>query len=289
MIVELPSVHQPLTVDVAKSHAALPQIKGDRNLQSSRLSYLKDAHDRGLFHSPIWAVAYCKESGKHYRINGKHSANFLSGLNGHFPKGMSVTVLQFQCDTIAELASLFDQFDSPASTRTRGDSVNVHKSVHESLAAVSKTSALKAIAGIAWHIRNVVGKSLNQADQNQLVHHYSDFLQWQVDLTGTRRMNRAGVVAAMFQSWNIDAVIAKQFWVLVRDQSHEDAKNGSRSLGKFLEISVYNPVEQMTKLKWDSRAFYVKSVHGWNAWITNTTTDLKYHSNSPLPNMKAPK
>jgi hypothetical protein len=286
MITELPSAHLPLTVEAAKAHAALPQIKGDRGLQKTRMEHLIDAHERGLFHSPEWAICYCKETGLTYRMNGKHSANFLMGLNGHFPKTLSVTIKRFECDSLSELAILFDQFDRSISVRTRGDSINVHKSLHGLLDKVSKTSVEKAVAGIAWYIKHVNGTFLSPADQAQLVHHYADFIAWQEPITGTTRMKRAGVVAAMFATWNANPTKAMAFWILVKDQSHEDSRGGSRVLGKFLELAQYNPFETSTKIKWDSRAFYVKSIHGWNAHVTNTTTDLKYHPNAPFPKVK---
>jgi len=287
MIVEREPVLEKLTLDVAKRHAQLPQIKGDRNLTLGHVQALRDVYDKGLFHTPTWAVVYCKENGVTYRFNGKHSSHMLCELNGSFPTKMKVMIIYFECDHVSELPVCFDQFDKRWSVRSPADSMNVHKSLHAELHDVSKTNAQNAVQGIAWYVRNVAETVLSVEEQSQLVHQYPSFIATYAPLISTNRMKRTGVIAAMFGIWMVNGYQEKiiEFWRMVRDQTHEDVKNGSRTLGKFLELAQYN-VDPSTRKNWDPRAFYFKCVHAWNAYVQGISTDLKYHVAAPFPKIR---
>lgn len=284
MITKLPDIHCPLTPAVAAEHASLQQIDGDRKLSTSRTRFLKDRVEKGLFHSPDWAVAYY--GGAKLRINGKHSSTMLAGMNGEFPHGLSVTIKQFQCDAPADLATLFDQFDAPQSARSKNDSTNVHKHLHDELKGISTTNVNVAIAGVVWLLRETSGAFFTAEDMRQLVHQETEFITDVNIYAGTRRLKRPGIMAAMYATRGNNREEWSAFWNAVRDQSHEDSKNGSRVLGKFLELSMYNPLEPGTKTKWDTRAYYCKCVHGWNAAKSSLSTDLKYHKGAPLPKVR---
>jgi hypothetical protein len=196
---------------------------------------------------------------------------------------MFVTIKQFNADNEIDKATLFDQFDSHVSVRTRNESINVHKQLHASLADVSTTAIAAAINGLVWYLRETTGQTFDENDKKQLIHQYQEFIVWANNYVGVRRMKRAGVVAAMFVTHGIDTDSAGAFWNAVRDQNHEDNRHPSRVLGKFLEITIYDPLDRQTKQKWDTRAFYCKCIHGWNAYRGEHGTDLKYHPTAPLP------
>lgn len=281
---KMPTLHTPLTEELAKEHASLPQIDGDRKFRPARMTKLKDLFDQGLFYDPEWAIAYL--DGTKYRINGKHSSHLLISMNGKFPKGMFVTIKQFKCDTPLELATLFEQFDSRISVRTNDECNGVHKSVHPELADLSNSIVSFAVRGVAWVIREESGESLTEDQQRQIIHEHSEFIRWCCPLVGTRRMKKTGVIAAMFKTWSVDSDVATSFWTHVRDQSHEDKENATRRLGKFLELCIYDPLDKSTKQRWDVRALYSKGIHAWNAFRQSRGTDLKYHPSSPLPQPK---
>jgi hypothetical protein len=271
----------PLTRQVAEHHRDLPQIPGDRPLKSSHVKHLHNCHESGLFYSPTWSVVLYQ--GQHLRIDGKHSSNMLCSLNGHFPSNLHVTIRHFLAETEEDLAILFAQFDNQVSTRTRAERARVHLKLHQELSAIAPTSVTKATSGIAYALSDDGTQKFSREDQEQLIHSQKEFILWANQFVGTRRMSRPGAVAAMFMTWMRDNGAANEFWMLVRDQSHEDPKNASRKLGKFLELSIYDPLDQATKRKWTTRAFYVKSIHAWNAWRGNCGTDLKYHETAPWP------
>jgi len=245
---------------------------------------LEDAFIEGLFHDPDWAIVWFR--GRKMRANGKHSSLFLAGLNGDFPKGLSVRIQQFECDTEIDLATLFAQFDPSRSVRTRGDNINVHRAIEPTLREVSQTSTACAVAGLTWLLRQDAGVTFKESDQLQLVHSHAEFIAWVDQYVGMRRLKRTGVVAAMFATWSKDATAAKAFWDHTREQDHEDPKHPTRKLGRFLELSILDPTDPQTKQKWDTRAFYVKCIHAWNAFRAGEGTDLKYHPTAPLPKVR---
>lgn len=282
MIKELRSMHCDLTPAIAAEHSTLPQINGDRSMQKERVAWLKEIIGAGLFHSPEWAVAYI--GGKKIRINGKHSSSVLAAMNGDFPTGLQVTIKQFSCDDETDLATLFDQFDSRRSVRTRGDSMNVHKHLQSALEELSTTAVLKIMAGVTWYLRQEHGLVFGEEESKQLIHEHVEFIRFAGSFCGTRRIGKAGVLAAMFAIFTkAGPAPSRLFWDLVSTQGHESPKNATRILGKFLEICVFDVCDPNTKRKWDTRALYSKCIHGWNAYRRGVGTDLKYHATSPLP------
>lgn len=288
MIKELQTQIVPLTKELATKHAALPCVKGDRLLKSERIAMLRDRHERGLFHAPVWAVCYC--NGKEYRVNGNHSSNFLLSLNGNFPVGMSVVMRQFICDSEGELPVVFDQFDCPWGVRSNLESINVHKSIIDKLENVSRSGALRASEGIAAHVKLTTGVRFTKDDAKQLLSAHPDFIAWAgAGYTTTRRFNKPGVIGAMFATWAVSPAAAQAFWEMVRDLTHPEASNASRTLGEWLKHCELKPVDAYRGVKWDTRAYYCKSIIGWNAYIDGRRTDLKYHPDSDIQTPKNPR
>lgn len=275
MIKELPPIVTLLTPELAREHAALPKVKGDRRITRKRLEEIRDKVRSRLFHSPTWAVATCK--GQRHRMNGGHTSTALAMMNGEFPVGLSVTILQFECDTEDDLVTLFDQFDARWSVRTHNDSLRVHASVHESLDNISTTAINRCVSGISYAVSNDGKDRLSPDAQKTLLNQYADFVVWAKEFVGIRRMSRCGVVAAMFATWSRSPALATGFWLMVRDQNHPDPRHPTRTLGKFLEQSTFDTHNPATGMRWDTRAFYVKGVHAWNACQAGRHTDLKYH------------
>jgi len=280
MITILPSKTTPLTAEVCRNHAALPQIKGDRELKAPRLAELRRRYDQGLFHDPEWAIVYYKGGIK--RANGKHSANMLLGLE-KFPTNLNVRVKRFQATTAHDLAIIFEQFDSRFSLRSRDEATGVHRAAHEELEEIAPSRVSAVVGGIAWHLRATTGKVFNEADQRELIHTYPATIALCAQYSGTRQFKKTGILAAMFATYEANKRRATDFWKAVSEQNHPDNNNASRTLGKFLEKCVYNPYETNTDRKWDTRAYYAKCIHAWNAYLKGEITALKYFPDAELP------
>lgn len=279
----------PLTHEFAKHFSRLPNVKGDRDREKpagrARIGWLYRLLCDGKFHTPKWATAEC--SGMKYRVNGGHSSLMLAELsNGGFPTGMNAVVDEFVCDTRDDLADLFDQFDNRASLRTSSDKVNAHKGVHDALDSVSATDTKNCINGVALYMSGFEkGNKLDEDERIGLIHTHGGFVLWASPFVRVRALRRVGVVAAMYATYQVDPVEAEKFWRLVKEENHPDNKNPTRKLAVYLRESIARPQFATAATKWkrEPRAFFVKSIHAWNAWRDDRTTDLKYHPNAPLP------
>ena len=272
----------PLTREIAEDFFTMPHYKTERPVRPIRMSQLADRLESGLFFSPRWATAVF--NGRVYRMNGQHSSKLLSECNGSFPAGMKVIVDRFQCDTDVDMAELFEQFDARASSRTGGEIINAHGRVHDELDQVSTTVISIAVRGIAYAVcpsgRTVV------EDQARLIHKNTRFIFFAEPLLTSGVLKRAGVVAAMYNTWRKDPTDAKRFWEMVHFETGATPSCPTRVLAKFLltTTAVGNGASNESK-KWDKRAFYVKCITAWNAWRSGKTTALKYYPTSNFPSI----
>lgn len=275
----------PLTRRFVAQFASLPTFLGDRSFETPqgrrRIAWLRRLLDEGKFFSPKWATATL--GGMTYRVNGGHSsAMLLECDNGVFPAHLNAIVDEFKCETAEDLADLFDQFDPRKSIRTINDRITAHKSVHDELADIAPTPLAKGTAGIAAFYSGF-GESerLEEDERIRLIHKHQEFLLWSCRYLGRRALTAVGAVSAMFATWHRDPEDAELFWDAVRDET-EPAGSPSRKVASFLKDRFLPHVQK----KFDSRATYVKCIHGWNAYRTGQSTDLKYTRTAALPRVR---
>lgn len=278
----------PLTPELAANFAGLPSFKGDRQRDSSagmaRIAWLERILHEGKFHTPKWATA--ELDGIMYRVNGGHSSMMLATVNGDFPKGMVAVIDRFRCETRDDLADLFDQFDNRHSIRSGTDKINAHKGVYDDMDSVSPTDVNRAISGIAYFLTDDgQQRRLDEEERIRLIHQYRPFILWAAQFTGRRQFSGVGVVAAIFATWSRSPRLATEFWTQVAEESHPDNWNGSRVLAAFLRDNIGRRKFGTSTPLYNQRVYYVKSIHGWNAWRRNATTDLKYHENCQWPRL----
>jgi len=150
-----------LTVAHVEDMEALEKVPGERELSSSRLSFIKGLLVDGLFDRLEWAKCDCKEDKKIYRMNGQHTTYELRDLldgkidGATFPEGIPVTVDCYECDTKLDLADVFDRFDSHISTRTANDKLGIYMAQHEGMIGIDKGTSNQVLMGVAWGVRNV--------------------------------------------------------------------------------------------------------------------------------------
>jgi hypothetical protein len=277
----------PLTRKLAVEFSQLPTFKGDRQRDTvagkARIAWLERLLADGKFYTPKWATV--KLNGVLYRVNGGHSSLMLANCPEEiFPADMKVVIDRFECDTRHDLADLFDQFDPRRSIRSASEKINAHKGVHNDLDETSPTDINKCISGIAFYLTDDgASKRLDEEERMGLIHEYREFIIWASQFTGRRHLGFVGLVAAMFATYNKSKKAADAFWKQVANEDHPDAKNASRVLAMFLRDSVAMFKPNSREPKWPPRAYYVKSLHAWNAWRRDEVTSLSYYPNAPWP------
>lgn len=284
-----------LDKDLAKSFAELPHFRGDRARETfqgkRRMEWLYALVMRGDFHTPKWATVLC--NGVLYRVNGGHSSKMLADINSAFPEGMKAVIDRFECDSVDDMPDLFDQFDARQSSRTKADRVSAHKAIHEELEKISPTMASRLVHGIDLHLSGCGEERRCDDDERiRLLHAHADFIAWASPLLKLRHTNRVGVAAAAFALYSTtrDPKTLTAFFVMVRDEEHAESNHPTRRLARFLRSAMGHASTVGRTLrahtsghKWSSRAFYVKTIHAWNAFRRGTTTMLQYREHAPLP------
>lgn len=284
-----PATHK-VTHALAERYATMEPAPGDRFLKSSRVDYLTNAATGGHFRTCEWASAHCKETGKTYRVNGKHTSTAFAAMNGSLPKDIHVIAEHYECDTLEDVAKLYATFDTRNSIRTTSDINRSFAAGIEDLASIGPDIINVCVTGMSmatWgsgEHRNVGAEV-----RANLLNQSPDFVLWVANTIGnksekTRHVFRGAVVAAMFQTWQKAKKDATAFWGLVLDGSGPSHTSPDRVLHKFLLTSRVRILARAgTAAPIDNRALMAKCLHAWNAWRRNTTTDLKYHASAKMP------
>lgn len=277
MITTLPSQLLALTHSLCSSHAALPNVEGDRILNSEHVKALRTAYDAGLWHTPEWATAIY--NGITYRLNGQHSAAMLLQLPA-FPTGLSVHVKQFTCCTYEELVELFAQFDKKESMRTDAQRRNVYRANVPALKGAKQTHINDALAGIAWYSKHVDGMGIaTERDKCNWMKSKADFITFIGPFCTVTRLRKSGISAAIYDTYQADKEYAKTFWQLVKDESHEDPDHPTRWLGKWLS----NLASKDSNKKAKQHELYARALHCWNADLRTVKYTGTYRASDPLP------
>lgn len=277
-----------LTRGLSDEFSGMTPAPHDRPLNPTRSAVLKSAVDKGEFRTCEWASAYCEETKQTYRVNGKHTSTLLSSMNGEFPKGLSVIVEHYHCDTMADVAALYCTFDRRISSRSSGDINRIWSATCNALDDVSPRFVDIGITGISYFFWEDGATHHPAEERAQLCIAYSEFICWISDLMSgldvkkTKHMRRGPVVAAMFATWKKSKSLATEFWTAVRDATGAKPDVADRKLEKYLSaISIRGNHAGATVVS--PREAYCKCVHAWNAWRDGQKTDLKYYPAAKTP------
>lgn len=275
-----------ITREVAQRIASMPMLGTDRKLNEFRVSLYGKMIEAGAMRAVPWATAKCIETGETYRVNGQHSSNAYLRVD-HIPDGSYAIIEQYVCDTIEDVAHLWNTFDSSIGVRTNREIIQAFAAVSGRLSTIS-TNMLMLCAG-ALRVAADDGFVINSrkrrdtmAERATALLEQSDFAQW-VDERFSRKttahMTRSGPVAAMFVTWQKCQRDAEVFWTEVRDESNPDNQSASRRAAKWL-------TQMHTRKKSNPgvvREQYVRCLLWWNAFRRNTSTDLRYSSTIKTP------
>lgn len=295
-------VTQRVTNELAREYAEMEAAPGDRPLSERRLQAYRALLASGQFRPVTWAEAYCKETGGRYRVNGKHTSVMLAAM----PKcpDFFVTVECYECDKLEDVAQLYATFDSKMMSRTARDINTSFAAICPELSDVGRTSIDLAVVGLAYHRW---GKQYNTdhqaAERAELMFEDVGFIVWLDTILVTRgkgrprknevsvnsrHLRRGGVISAMVATWKRDPERATKFWLAVRDETDPEPQLPTRKLAKYLlntsVISGGGVSRRGTRTKiGDTREFYVKCLHAWNAWKRGEPTALNYYADKDIP------
>ncbi len=263
----------------------------DRPLSERRMQVYERILKANAFRPVVWASALCYETNCTYRVNGKHTSLLLSKQNP-LPV-FYVTLERWNCDTLKDVGSLYNTYDSNLASRNNSD---INMSFASAMPELRDVPArlinltVSAAASLKWD--DAMLRKVPPAERAEELLERTDFVKWlqeTVQTTTTGRMGlsrhilRSPVVQAMMATYDRAPNVAKQFWVVVRDESAPDRNDPTRTLARFLVRAVLAGSRGSTKEMVGSREVFVKCIHAWNAYRAGETTALNYHAGAPIP------
>jgi hypothetical protein len=257
-----------MTSKLAIEIASMPGSDTERVLDEKRIDYLRGQVVAGLATPFNWVIAE-RPDGTRVRMNGNHSSNMLSKLDGDMPAGLTAVISVYKVEDRDGEVALFRQFDSRRSSRTIADIAGAFQGVIPELRSVPRVAAKKAIEGIAWHIKNIVGAPVAKGDDVYTLFHdpiYVEYIVWVGHMLSdkTRELQKAPVLAAIYATYDRDPEEAKMWWHQVARGGEEFAdKAPSTVLDKWLQEE--RAPKPRRKAMLSDANFYQGCVFAWNA------------------------
>lgn len=290
-------INKPITSKATKKvvneFVKMEPAPHDRPISEKRLKIYQKLMNSGLFRPITWAKVFCKETDETYRVNGKHTSLLLSRME-ILPE-IYITVEEYECDTLEDVARLYSTFDSKTQSRSVFDINSSFASTISEFSGISMKVISLAVSGMSYHIRGVTSYQDSPAERAERMIEHSDFVLWfneilsgglreEIAKNTSHHLRRYSVAAAMFGSWSKSKNEATKFWKAVRDETGPSPLLVDRKLAKFLITSGVDrkngPCEAR---KAGVREFYIKCWKGWRGWNSGNNTDLKYYPDCPFP------
>lgn len=276
------------TLEVAIEYRDMDPAPQDRPLSSRRIEVYESLMRRGAFRPVTWAKAHCKETGGVYRVNGKHTSTMLANME-EIPE-FYITVEEYACDTLSDVAELYATFDSKMVSRTTGDINLAFAGTVPGLVGIPARILNTCVAGLSYacFLARGTGQYIREqpADRAERILEYPEFIRWVYDLgtNSSRWLLRVPTVSAMLGTWNRDRGRADTFWTAVRSETGETPSLPDRKLAKYLQSVECMKTNSMGQSGY--REIYVKCLHAWNAWRKGETTALRYYEDIEIPKIK---
>ena len=275
-----------VTSKLAHEFAELDAAPHDRPLSERRLAIYQRIMARGEFRPCTWAKAYCEQTGQWYRVNGKHTSTMLSGME-QVPD-FCVTIEEYQCETLEDVARLYATYDSKLANRTSMEINRTFAASVPELSSVQDRIICAVVSGLAYAKHGDGYGAIPAAERAEMLFDAVEFCLWVQEMIGGSsdclHLRRVPVVAAMYGTWLKSHKDASGFWEAVRNETGDSPSRPDRRLAKFLlTVNVDNGRGAARARRCAPKEFYVKCIHAWNAWRKDQSTDLKYYSSAKVP------
>lgn len=198
-----------------------------------------------------WVIGHVPAENLTHRVDGMHSTNVFLGLTTeewvlvNFP--VIIDWEEYECETLVDLAILFEQFNPSWSARNTEDLARAHMGIHTHYKGYPPKLGTRISAGLGWYERMVEQRWNGRETQFQFFHINHDvqtFFAWArtvLHATQATRMHAAPVIAAMYHTTRCNQPPSKReaalgFWKEVAN-GHQFVPEGSMAykLDVFLE------------------------------------------------------
>lgn len=292
----------PVTSELAKRFAAMPNVPRGRDVRPERIKYYQKALSEGVFREDLdWCTCFCAETSQEYRVNGQHTSKFLADVDQERLAGFRVTITHYHCDTLRDVSDLYSTFDSRIGVRKNREINQTYAGAIRELDGISKWTIDLIVSGISYAKWLDSYTAHDSVERAKLLSENMDFCIWAPGIIGTRGSNahvghiqRTSVVAVMYWTRKKAPSLATEFWNAVRDKTGPTPRVADRVLAEWLTTTGVRSEGRKPKKGADTdinrrkgsagpREFYVRCIHGWNAWFNRETTELRYYRDAKIP------
>lgn len=288
-------VTKVVTQKFAKEWSEMDEIRSDRPLSERRLAVYKRVLEAGEFRPVTWAKVYVTEMDQYYRVNGKHTSTVFANVDLTDKQEVIAVIEDYEADTVEDAVRLYSTFDSQSQVRNQSDINRMFAaSIPELKDFEARLVNLCVGALNYWKSPGMTGpidkENATSADKAEVLFDEIEFCTWVKAILPHRgtayHMWRVPVVAAMRGTWGKSQKAATEFWTAVRDETGTKPDMPDRKLAKFLyqtTSSVGNTSKAPQRFRIQTREYYVKCIHAWNAWRKSETTNLNYYATAKIP------
>lgn len=208
-------------------------LKGLGGTESERaVKAMREDRIKGKILSPEmrsfqWVIGHVPSEQITHRVDGMHSTNVFLGLKPHEWAMVHFPVIidweEYECETLVDLAVLFEQFNPAWSARNTEDLAKAHMGLHAHYKDYPPKLGTRVSAGLGWYERLVEHRRTGRETQFQFFHINHDiqtFFAWArtvLHATQATRVHAAPVIAAMYHTTRSNQIPSKReaalgFW-----------------------------------------------------------------------------
>jgi len=280
-----------LTPRMTEELLKLDLFGAQRPLRTKWISTLANIIREGLFLTGEIGIAVLKYDGdKEVLINGQHQLHAVAIAN----KPIEVEYTVYECESPQDASLLYSQFDNH-SPRTLANVVKAEAYGMELDWSVKCCSLLVGAASIIekmdqapkYQKRELLGSYLKQGHfLNDLLFTAENGINAGKEYAHLRRLP---TVYSILKTWEKSQSDSKRFWTDVRDGEALTRSMPAFKLRNFLMTHNWNRGRGTGGVPGKIASFHemaCRSITAWNAFRKETTTDLKYYPNKPIPEPK---
>lgn len=248
-----------------------------RPLRLYHVNMLSREMENGYFLTGDIAIANC--NGHKYLVNGQHTLHAVKKSG----KAIRVKISEYECESVADVSSLFRRFDNNL-CRSLAD-VSVAEA--NALGIEWKKRVVQLVVTAASMRNQLNGKSGVKNRKAELLKDYEkhgDFLAsllepWKV----SKHLMRGAVVDAIFRTYEKDEADAWYFWERVKTGERLDSTDPEYLLREFLIATR----SRLSSIRRGDREVLYKCIYAWNSFRDGKLCKvLKYSSSYAIPAAK---
>lgn len=258
-----------LTPQAAKKLLQLNTYEGQRPPSPTQLEDLKQRQRDGLYHTAQVAVANLREGKRRLLLNGQKSC-MVAVEEGVTLNGV---MTEFDCETMAEVARAFAQFDSNARTPAQKYWAYACAAGLERYETLGRQAIGQITSALSlWHYYDEPRVQVDKRAEllltyTKLVRELHELLYREKAKTAFLR--RAPVMAAMLDGLNEEPEKAREFWSSVRSGAGLAADDPRLRLRDYLQTAKLGTSRRLGAggVAVDQHGMLATCLDHWNAWL----------------------